>query len=160
MKKLLYLLLVIPFTMMVASCSDDKDLPNVDITMSFDNAVVKDGIVYVEQDAVFSITGLTTKSVDSNQQSAIANVRYFWNGIPAPGLTWSNFPMEINIAEMPEPASGNNILGLNATLLETDKSMSYCSLSIPIKSVKLEDMPDGQEPGEATLTFSTSRTSK
>ena len=160
MKKLLYLLLVIPFAMMVASCSDDKDLPNVDITMSFDNAVVKDGIVYVEQDAVFSITGLTTKAVDSNQQSAIANVRYFWNGIPAPGLTWSNFPMEINMAEMPEPASGKNILGLDATLLETDKSMSYCSLSIPIKSVKLEDMPDGQQPGEATLTFTTSRSSK
>lgn len=161
MKKLLYLLLVIPFAMMVSSCSNDNDLPNVDITMSFDNAVVKDGSVYVVQDSVFSITGLTTKAVDSNQQSAIVNVRYFWNGYPAPGLTWSNFPMKINMADMPQPESGNNILGLNATLLETDKSMSYCTLRIPIKAVeKVEDLPDGQQPGEATLSFSTSRTSK
>ena len=160
MKKLLYLLLVIPFATMVTSCSND-DLPNVDISMSFDNAVVKDGTVYVVQDSVFSITGLTTKAVDSNQQSAIVNVKYFWNGIPAPGLTWSNFPMEINMANMPQPESGNNILGLDATLLETDKSMSYCSLRIPIKAVeKVEDLPDGIQPGEATLTFTSSRTSK
>lgn len=161
MKKLLYLLLVIPFAMMVTSCTNDDDLPNVDISMSFDNAVVKDGTVYVVQDSVFSITSLTTKSVDSNQQSAIVNVRYFWNGIPAPGLTWSNFPMEINMANMPQPESGNNILGLDATLLETDKSMSYCTLRIPIKAVeKVEDLPDGMQPGEATLTFQSARSSK
>lgn len=161
MKKLLYLLLVIPFAMMISSCSNDDDLPNVDISMSFDNAVVKDGTVYVVQDSVFSITSLTTKAVDTNQQSAIVNVRYFWNGIPAPRLTWSNFPMEINMANMPQPESGNNILGLDATLLETDKSMSYCTLRIPIKAVeKVEDLPDGAQPGEATLTFTSSRTSK
>lgn len=161
MKKLLYLLLVIPFALMVSSCSNDNDLPNVDITMSFDNAVVKDGTVYVVQDSVFSITGLTTKAVDSNQQSAIVNVRYFWNGYPAPGLTWSNFPMAINMAEMPQPESGNNILGLDATLLETDKSMSYCTLRIPIKAVdKVENLPDGAQPGEATLTFTSARSNK
>lgn len=161
MKKLLYLLLVIPFAMMFSSCSNDNDLPNVDITMSFDNAVVKDGTVYVLQNEEFSITGLTTKAVDSNQQSAIVNVRYFWNGYPAPGLTWSNFPMVINMADMPQPESGNNILGLDATLLETDKSMSYCTLRIPIKAVdKVEDLPDGSQLGEATLSFSTARTNK
>ncbi|MDE5840997.1 MAG: hypothetical protein K2H49_08755, partial [Muribaculaceae bacterium] len=80
MKKLLYLLLVLPFTMMFSSCSNDNDLPNVEITMSFDNAAVSDGTVYVVQDSVFSITGISTKALDSNQQAAIANVRYFWNG--------------------------------------------------------------------------------
>ncbi len=160
MKKLLYLLLVIPFAMMVTSCSNDKDLPNVDITMSFDNAVVKDGTVYVVQDSVFSITGLSTKSVDSNKPSAIVNVRYFWNGMPAPGLTWSDLPMNIDMAQMLQPESGNNILGLDATLLEVDKSISYCSLGIPIKAVKIEDLPDGQQPGEATLTFTSARSNK
>lgn len=161
MKKLLYLLLVIPFAMMFSSCSDDKDLPNVDITMSFDNAVVKDGTVYVIQGSVFSITSLTTKAVDSKQQSAIVNVRYFWNGIPAPGLTWSSFPMEINMEEMPQPESGNNILGLDATLLETDKSISYCTMRIPIRAVENEEsLPEGTTLGEATLTFTTSQSSK
>lgn len=161
MKKLIYLLLVLPFAMMISSCSSDNDLPNVDITMSFDNAVVKDGVVYVVADQTLSVTGLTTKAVDSNKQSAIVNARYFWNGIPAPGLTWSGFPMEINMAEMPLVESGNNILGLNATLLEVDKTMSYCTLNIPIKTVaSAEDLPDGQAPGEASLTFTTPRSNK
>ena len=160
MKKLLYLLLVIPFAMMVSSCTNDN-LPNVDITMSFDDAVVKDGTVYVVQDSVFSITGLSTKAVDSNQQSAIVNVRYFWNGYPAPELTWSPLPMEINMANMPVSPSGKAVLGLNATLLETDKSMSYCTLEIPIKAVeKVEDLPDGLTPGEAQITFTSARSSK
>lgn len=155
MKKLLYLLLVLPFAMMISSCSSDKDLPNVDITMSFDNAAVKDGIVYVLADQEFSITGITTKAVASNQQSAIANMRYFWNGIPAPQLTWSDLPIVINMAEMPQPEDGENILGLRATLLETDKSIAYTAINVPIKSVaSVEDLPAGLTLGEASLIFS------
>lgn len=154
MKKLLYLLLVVPFAMMISSCSSDKNLPNVDISMSFDNAAVQDGIVYVLQDEVFSMTGITVKAVDTKQQAAIANIRYFWNGIPAPELTWSPLPMEIDMAQMPQPEDGENILGLRATLLETDKSMAYTVLNVPIKAVESEeDLPDGITLGEATLTF-------
>lgn len=161
MKKLLYLLLVIPFAMMISSCSDDNDLPNVNITMSFDNAAVKDGTVYVLADDAFSITGLSTKAVDSNQQSAIVNVKYFWNGIPAPGLTWSSFPMDINMEEMPLVEKGDNVLGLQATLLETDKSMAYTAINVPIVAVENEEaLPEGMTLGEATLTFTSSQSSK
>lgn len=161
MKKLLYLLLVIPFAMMISSCSDDNDLPNVNITMSFDNAAVKDGKVYVLADDAFSITGLSTKAVDINQQSAIVNVKYFWNGIPAPGLTWSSFPMDINMEEMPLVEKGANVLGLQATLLETDKSMAYTAINVPIVAVENEEaLPEGMTLGEATLTFTSSQSSK
>ena len=155
MKKLLYLLLVLPFAMMISSCSSDKDLPNVDITLTFDNAAVKDGAVYVIQDSVFSMTGITVKAVDTKQQAAIANIRYFWNGIPAPGLTWSPLPMEIDMAQMPQPENGENILGLRATLLETDKSIAYTALNIPIIAVENEEaLPDGVTIGEASFTVS------
>ena len=155
MKKLLYLLLVVPFAMMVSSCSNDNDLPNVNITMTFDNAAAQEHTLYVVQDSVFSITGLTTQTVGSDKQSAIVNVRYFWNGYPAPGLTWAGLPMEINMATMPVTQSGNCLLGINATLLEVDKSMANCSLDIPIKVVEsVEDLPDGLTLGPVTYTFS------
>lgn len=161
MKKLLYLLLVLPFAMMISSCSDDKDLPNVDITMSFDNAAVKDGKVYVLADDVFSITGITTKAVNSNQQSAITNVFYFWNGMPAPGLTWSPFPMEINMADMPLAKDGVNALGLKATILETDKTMAYTVFDIPVVTVDSEEnLPDGLQLGEASVTILSAQSSK
>ena len=161
MKKLFYLLLVIPFAMMVSSCSNENDLPNVKITMSFDNAAVEDGTVYVLEGETFSITGISTKAVDTNQQSAIANVRYFWNGYPAPEWTWSEMPIEINMAEMPQPESRKNLIGIEATLLETDKSMSYCSLRIPVVAVDaVEDLPDGLVLGETSITFTTARSDK
>ncbi|MDE6650011.1 MAG: hypothetical protein K2K45_08790 [Muribaculaceae bacterium] len=161
MKKLLYLLLVLPFTMMFSSCSNDNDLPNVEITMSFDNAAVDDGTVYVVQDSVFSITGISTKALDSNQQAAIANVRYFWNGYPAPNLTWSNMPIEIDMAQMPVTSSGKCLLGLNATLLETDKSMAYCSLDIPIQTVEsVDSLPQGVEFGQVDMIFTVAQKSK
>lgn len=161
MKKLLYLLLVIPFAMMISSCSSDNDLPNVNITMTFDNAAINDGAVYVLATDTFSITGLTTKAVDSNQQSAIVNVKYFWNGIPAPGLTWAGLPMDINMENMPLVEKGANILGLQATLLETDKSIAYTTINVPIVAVENEEsLPDGLTLGEATMTFTNSQSSK
>lgn len=156
MKKLLYLLLVLPFAMMISSCSSDNDLPNVNVNMTFDNAAEKDGSIYVVQDSVFSITGLTTKAVDSNKQSAIVNVKYFWNGLPAPDLTWSGFPMEINLSK-----AGRNVLSLQATLLEVDKSMAFATINVPIVAVdKVEDLPAGLTLGEATFTVTTAQSNK
>ncbi len=46
MKKLLYLLLLLPLGFF-ASCSDDKDLPSVDITVNIENAVDANGKIYI-----------------------------------------------------------------------------------------------------------------
>lgn len=154
MKKLLYLLLVLPFAMMMASCSDDDDLPNVTVTMDFGNAVVQDGTIYVAQADTLLLNNIVTKAVDSNQSATLANVRYFWNYVPAPYLTWSPLPMEIPIAQMPLSESGNNLLQLDATLLETDKSIAYCNIAVPIRVVATaEDLPAGTTPGDVQLVL-------
>lgn len=154
MKKLLYLLLVVPFALGISSCSSDKDLPDVNVTIGFDNAAVSEGVVYVLQDSEFQITGISTKSVDSNNASAIVNIDYFWNYMPAPGLTWSPMPLTIDMSQMPLVKEGANVLGLNATLLETDKSIAYASFRIPVKTVAAEeDLPDGVTLGECSMTF-------
>ena len=156
MKKLLYLLLVLPFAMMISSCSSDKDLPNVNVSMKFDNAASDGKSIYVVADETFSITGLTTTTVGSDKQSAIANVRYFWNGLPAPDLTWSGFPMEINLSE-----TGKNVLSLEATILEVDKSMAMATINVPIIAVEnVEALPDGLSLGEATFTVTTAQRDK
>lgn len=154
MKKLLYLLLIVPFAMMISSCSSDKDIPDVNVTIGFDNAAISDGVVYVLADSTFQVTGITTKSVDSNNASALVNIDYYWNYMPAPGLTWSSMPLNINMAEMPVVENGANVLGMDATLLETDKSIAYCTLRIPIKAVDTEaDVPSGQTLGQCSMTL-------
>ena len=155
MKKLLYLLLALPFAFMAASCSDDdKDLPDVNVTMTFDNAAEKDGIIYVAESDTLKITNIVTKAVDSNNNAAITNVAYYWNYYPAPGLTWSNLPINIPMKEMPLVESGYNVLGMDATVLEVDKSIAYCYIRVPIKAVKsAEEFPDGLQPGTAVYTI-------
>lgn len=158
MKKLLYLLLALPLAFFATSCNDDDNLPDVDVTFTFDNAVVKDGVVYVNQDSTLSITNIQTKSVGSDKAALIANIRYFWNGFPAPGLTWSNFPIEIPMPQMPLVSEGYNVLGMNASILQVDKSMAFTYFRIPIATVADESsFPDGLTPGEATYTFTTAQ---
>lgn len=154
MKKLLYLLLLLPFAFTMASCSDDDDLPNVTVTMDFSNAAQQDGYLYVAKTDTLYLDGITTRAVDSSQSATLVNARYFWNYMPAPTLTWSNFPLEIPVAYMPLTESGNNVLGLDATLLETDKSIAYTSIEVPIKVVEtVEDFPAGLTPGNVQLVM-------
>lgn len=161
MKKLIYLLLALPLAFFATSCSDDDSLPNVDVTFTFDNAAVKDGVVYVNQADTLLITNIETKAVNSDKAATIANVRYFWNYIPAPGLTWSNLPIEIPMAEMPLVKSGNNVLGMDATILEVDKSIAYSYFRIPIATVADDaSFPDGMQPGTVTYTITTEQSKK
>lgn len=161
MKKLFYLLLALPFALMVSSCTNDNDLPNVDVTIAFDNAAVKEGTVYAVEETGLQITGITTKAVDSNKQSALVNVDYFWNRIPAPGLTFGSYPLELNLAEMPLVEKGANSLDLYGKLLEEDKSIANFTVSIPIVVVESEeDLPEGLTLGQASLTYSTAVNNK
>lgn len=156
MKKLIYLLFALPLAFFATSCSDDDSLPNVNVTFTFDNAVVNDGIVYVNQADTLLISNIETKAVDSDKAALIANVRYFWNYIPAPGLTWSSFPIEIPMQDMPLVEKGYNVLGMDATILETDKSMAYSYFKIPIATVADDDsFPGGAQPGTVTYTITT-----
>lgn len=161
MKKLFYLLLALPFAMMVSSCTNDNDLPNVDVTVAFDNAAVENGTVYAVEDSVLQITGITTKAVDSNKNSALVNILFYWNNIPAPGLTFGSYPLEINLAQVPLVKDGANKLSLNGKLLEVDKSMANFYLNIPVVVVdSVQNLPDGLTLGEASVSFTTSAKDK
>lgn len=161
MKKLIYLLLALPLAFLATSCSDDDNLPDVNVTFTFDNAAVKDGVVYVNEADTLLITNIETKAVNSDKAATIANVRYFWNYIPAPGLTWSNLPIEIPMAKMPLVENGYNVLGMDATILEVDKSIAYSYFRIPIAAVaEGESFPDGLQPGTATFTITTAQDKK
>lgn len=154
MKKLLYLLLLLPMALAFSSCSNDDDLPNVKITMDFGNAVVKDGVIYVVEDQNLILNNIETKAIDSDKSATLANIRYFWNYVPTPYLTWSPLPLEIPIAEMPLASNGYNILGMNTTILEVDKSIAYANIEIPIQVVATADeLPDGQTPGDVQLVM-------
>lgn len=154
MKKLLYLLLVLPFALAFTSCDNDDKLPDVNIALSFDNAVVSDGALYVLDTDTLELTNIVTTPVDGSKAATLANIRFYWNYLPAPALTWSPMPIKIPMAEMPLASKGANLLGFNATLLQVDKSIAYTSFNIPIVAISDADQfPDGQVPGPVTINL-------
>lgn len=150
MKKLLYLLLALPFALMGTSCSND--LPDVNVDMTFSNAAKEGNTIYaVQTDSIpLTIDGFKVVATDG-KPATIANITYGWDGFPAPQLTFSNLPMEINMANQ---KVGTHVLQMSATILEVDKSVAYSYMEIPIKVVESpEDLPDGLTLGTVTLSM-------
>lgn len=150
MKKLLYLLLALPFALLGTSCSND--LPDVNVEMTFSNAAKDGSTIYAVQTAETPLTldGIKVTATDG-KAATIANIVYGWDGMPAPQLTFSNLPMEIS---MTNQETGSHTLQMSATVLEVDKSVGYSYMEIPIKVVaSAEDLPDGLTLGTVTYTM-------
>ena len=79
MKKILFFmsaLLVFAFS----SCSDDSDLPLVDIDTTCSGAVMVDGTLYVVQDSTFEITSVIAQPIREGKKAMVTSVVYSLDG--------------------------------------------------------------------------------
>lgn len=146
MKKfLLSLLPIVALMVFATSCDDDKDLPNVEISFTFDNARSDNGTVYVVQGDTLHLDGITVTSLDKGKEAGIsAFPRFYLNGVPAPLFNISyttpfSFDMEMDIPVSSEPYT----LSMIANVFEVDKTIATAQCNIPIMVVATEeDIPD------------------
>lgn len=147
MKKLLYLLLLLPLGLL-ASCQDDDDLPSVDVTVTFDNASYTDGTLYVPQSEDLTLQGISVAATNGSN-ATIANVAYYWDGVFQPGLTFGTYPMTLNTSEWSASRHG---LGMEFTILEQDKSLAYGSIYYPVVIYDPDNAPAGiAAPGQVSI---------
>ena len=78
MKKLLYLLLLLPLGLF-SSCDDDNDMPDVTMNVSMSNVVQYDGITYVVAGDVIKVNGVTVKPVTGGNAAIAGGVTYIWD---------------------------------------------------------------------------------
>ena len=79
MKKILFFmsaLLVFAFS----SCSDDSDLPLVDIDTTCSGAVMVDRTLYVVQDSTFEITSVIAQPIREGKKAMVTSVVYSLDG--------------------------------------------------------------------------------
>lgn len=141
MKRILYLLFVIPLLGLISSCSDDKDLPQVSLSLDYSGATEQDGTIYVVQGDTLDITALRAVPAEGTKAATITNVTYFWDGIPQGLFPVSPFPISIKTADM---ELGKHYLGVNATILQVDKEIGFAVTQFPIMIVA----SDAEQPGE------------
>lgn len=150
MKKLLYLLFLLPLCML-ASCHDDDDLPNVDVTVTVSNVAVVDGDdIYVVQGDTLRVDGVSVKG--NGSRATIYSVTYALDGISfivspiSPfGLSLPSYNLKI----------GEFDLDLVFDLLQEDKTPATAAIDYDVHVVADKNaLPAGAEIGTYALNAS------
>ncbi len=142
MKKLFYLLFLLPLAFL-ASCNSDDDFPQVKLTLTASNVYQADAdgtFYYVEsEETPIVVDGLSAQTLLDGKNATVANVFYSINGLPLFGTEEEPTKPVIPANYLRE---GTNYIHINATVLQVDKSIAQCVLDIPVIAVEsVDDLP-------------------
>ncbi len=140
MKKLFYLLFLLPLAFL-ASCNNDDDFPQVDRTLTLSN-VYQDSsngqFYYVEtEESNPVIEGIKATSLIDGKQAAVSNVFFTLNTFVRLWGTEEDPMQPVIPSEYLQ--EGVNYINISATILQVDKSMAKCYLDVPLSAVTSED---------------------
>ncbi len=156
MKKLLYLLLLIPFGFL-ASCQSDDDLPQVTLDVTFDNVAYQNGVLYVIQGEEWGVEGISVKSLNG-ENTTLANVGYNLDNISVGFSNVAPYSISFDSSVMP---LGTHLLDIGFNVLQVSKPISNGVLSYYVKVVESADeIPNGQLPATQVLTTTINPESK
>ena len=143
MKKLFYLLFLLPLAFL-ASCNSDDDLPQVELTFTMSN-VYQNGdngqFYYVMNDETEpQIDGLSAKTLIDGKNAGVANVFYNLNGyVRLFGTEEKPFQPVVPTEYL---RNGENYINVSAMVLQVDKTMADCAFTVPLNVVEsTEDLP-------------------
>lgn len=141
MKKFLYLiLLALPFAF--SSCSDDdKNLPNVSITLEFDDAVNVDGTIYAVQGTPFEIAGVKVVNNEADKAAFITSAAYYWDGYYLGSSYVEPYGFKF---ELPENISlGKHTLVMECPVAAVDKTLATAVVGYDVMVVEsFDDIPN------------------
>lgn len=143
MKKLLYLLILLPLGFL-ASCSSDDDLPDVNVFVSFDNVVYHNNELYVVRGDTLEVTSVHIKG--NNTTAAIINgVNYRWDYSI---LIWQPIS-PYNVSFLTDQfRQGPHVLSMYMDIAQVDKTLAYGLLEFKVNVVPdSASLPDGTVPG-------------
>lgn len=140
MKKLFYLLFLLPLAFF-AACSDDDDLPEVDFTLTMSNVTQLNNTYYAIKGDTVKIDNVSVKSL-TGSAATVTGVRYYLDYLPImsnPIMT----PFSTYFLTDKLPAQKYN-LGITATVLQVDKSICSAAINVPLQLVESKDkLPEG-----------------
>lgn len=141
MKKVFYLLLLLPLFMV--SCDDhDDDFPRVKMSVGISGAKVIDNTIYVVQGDTLSVDSIGVVAIDKNRQVIIAATSYYWDRIYVGTTSIPPFDFSVDTGLL---MTGRHLLQMRSSLLAVDYPPVVAYISYPVKIVGDEsDIPDGK----------------
>lgn len=151
MKKLLYLLLLLPLGFM-ASCDKNDDLASFDMTLTLSGVTQSDGNFYAVAGDEVSIENLQVVPT-GGKATSVANVMFFLNNAPLFANPWDlNQPISFSTTGL-QPGLYN--VGVTGNLLQVDQSIQNFVANYNLVIVgSAEDLPEGApETGSYSITI-------
>ena len=150
MKKLFYLLFLLPLAFF-ASCSDDDDLAQVDFSVTLSGVSQVDSKFYTVVGDTVSVDGVSVKSL-TDKAATVTGVRYHLDGYPIwASIEEAKFNFSFTTKDM---KPGTHTFTVTSTVLQVDKSITSAVVNIPLVVVEDEEkLPEGApEIGTFTTT--------
>lgn len=133
MKKLLFLLIVLPFVLV--SCDDDNEMPNVDFKVEISGGKNVDGVIYVLKGDTLTINDIFVESKD-DRNAAMGAVSFFWDGQFLYTKQLPPYRIQIFTEKMILP---NHIFEFNCPLYVEDSPILTAYFRYPVKLVNSVD---------------------
>lgn len=153
MKKLLFILMALPLlaATMVSCSDDDKDVPEVNIGITYSGATDVDGTLYTVQGDTISIDSVYCTPAEGTKPAMINDVAYVLDGRPLGISPVPPFSISLDTEGFPV---GRHVLTLQMTVLQEGESVGTAWMPVPIAVVDtITDIPSGATPGgSATFT--------
>lgn len=150
MKRLnfLALALVAVLPLIFTSCSNDDDLPEVNLSVAFSGASENDGVLYVVQGDNLVIDGLNVTPVAGSKKATLGATAYYWDYQFLGTSIMEPFGMSINTERLPV---GEYLLQINTTVFQVDKSVGIAYISLPVVVVTADQMPKGARQSQGGI---------
>lgn len=134
MKKIILLfLMILPVVVGLSSCSDDDDMPQVNISFTYENGSVVDGQVYVVRPDTLIIASVDVTAIRPNHVAiCVAPVNYWLDGRPVGSTFIAPFGIRIPSEAL---ESGQHTLFVNMGVAEEGYSLATTMTSIKINVV-------------------------
>lgn len=144
MKKILSLLLLtLPLAMGFTACSDDDDLPDVNMSITVSNATKIGDVIYVVQGDTLYIDSIAVVNNEAGKAAAITAATYYWDYqplgtsmIPPYGFAIVTAAPEGEFAGTPV---GKHLLQIETPLLAVDKQLATAVLVYTVEVVASKD---------------------
>ncbi len=151
MKKIFYLMMVLPF--LLTACDEDDndfDFPDVKIDVQISGAKIVKGTIYIVQGNVLDIESIKVVPANAKKQVLIGSVNYYWDRMFVGATALEPYSYSIDTGYV---MTGKHLLQMKCSLLAVNYSPALGYLVYPVKVVESEnDIPDGEMSTQFTVT--------
>ncbi len=143
MKKLYYLLLIALPVLCFASCDDnDKNLPDVEVSIKVDGGVSVDGVLYVVQGDTLNVKCVDVTNREQGKEALITSAAYTWDYTFLGVSVTPPFGVKIATDQI---SLGDHLLQITCPVFAVDKTPAKLYMAYKVDIVEsTDDIPTGE----------------